>query len=727
MMTDLTRFRQEIFTKHLTFNSNPESIDAATKNVQNVKQSLDTWRDRIKERLDEIDRLCTEEGDSLTPEQYSALREMRRQLADEYDTVLRTVEGIHTRLNILSALLIEFSSVTSSMQSWMTDRARLAGDIRHKSGDPMRVDEARFEAKSLMDEVVREESRLKTIGASVLKIEQEISAMRDDVRASRSTDDVGISMDEVYEKRRRVEVDYMQLLRQCQDLISLQIRLHAMNDEHAEQARRAEGWLQMLKNDVAGVAKDPRFKKDEDLIERDEELNRMAAGGSGGPTSRQLAMREKIEQREREEEEWRRKAKEKFEEEAAKNRARERKWAEEHGFNRPIRTRSQKYAEQDRIRYARKKAALEQSNEQSNESTDDAVESDSDDVPAPQSPPTPSPADPGPTTSSSSLTQDPASNATGFSDVPAPQAPPTPSPADPGPTTSSSSLTQDPASNATGFSGSSPPNSFEETRMMCEDASDGKKIDETRKYRNNRSSKCRAIIINNVVFCGMEKRIGSDKDKKKLSKLFERLGYQSTSYDNLKSSEILETVRQFTQSNHGDSLIITIMSHGDQGLLYGVDGVPVQMLDIIDLMCTASLAKKPKWLMCVCCRGDRIDRAVRCDGFIDNFFDRFPKFFQFMKSKFPSHQTSSSQADLLVSFSTSPGFLSFRDETKGTWYIQELYRVIIENAKDTHLADLLMETNRRVVEKYEADKVVIVCKQAPEFWSRFTKQLFFDV
>ncbi|CAA21735.3 Non-catalytic caspase homolog csp-3 [Caenorhabditis elegans] len=120
-----------------------------------------------------------------------------------------------------------------------------------------------------------------------------------------------------------------------------------------------------------------------------------------------------------------------------------------------------------------------------------------------------------------------------------------------------------------------------------------------------------------------------------------------------------------------------------------------------------------------------LQRAVRCDGFIDNFFDRIPKFFQFMKSKFPSHQTSSSQADLLVSFSTSPGFLSFKDETKDTWYIQELYRVIIENAKDTHLADLLTETNRRVVEKYEADKVVFVCKQAPEFWSRFTKQLFF--
>ena len=62
-----------------------------------MKESLDSWRDKIKERLDAIDQLCREEGDSMTPEQYQALREMRRQLADEYETVLRTVEGIHTR------------------------------------------------------------------------------------------------------------------------------------------------------------------------------------------------------------------------------------------------------------------------------------------------------------------------------------------------------------------------------------------------------------------------------------------------------------------------------------------------------------------------------------------------------------------------------------------------------------------------------------------------------
>ncbi|PIC54076.1 hypothetical protein B9Z55_003484 [Caenorhabditis nigoni] len=279
MMGDLTRFRQEIFTTHLTFNPNTQSVDAASKNVQKMKDSLDTWRDRIKERLDAIDELCRDEADSMTPEQYQALREMRRQLADEYDTVLRTVEGIHTRLNILSSLLIEFSSLTSSMQSWMTDRTRLAGDIRHRSGDPSRIDEARIEAKSLLEEVDREESRLKQIGASVLKIEQEIAAMYDDVRASGSTEDVGVSVDEVHETRRRVEDDYWQLLRQCRDLIDFQNRVNEMNDKHSEQARRADEWLQGLQKSLEDVERDSRIP-DDSRIQRIEELNRMAAGGS---------------------------------------------------------------------------------------------------------------------------------------------------------------------------------------------------------------------------------------------------------------------------------------------------------------------------------------------------------------------------------------------------------------------------------------------------------------
>lgn len=165
------------------------------------------------------------------------------------------------------------------MQSWMTDRTRAAGDVRHKSGDPMRIDEARREANALKEEVEREESRLKTIGASVVRIEQEIGSMFDEMRAGGSEDlPTGISVDEVHETRRRVEDDYALLLRQCQDLIQFQNRVYAMNDEHAEQARRADEWLQTLQREVDDVERSR--VPDEERIQRFEELNRMAAGGS---------------------------------------------------------------------------------------------------------------------------------------------------------------------------------------------------------------------------------------------------------------------------------------------------------------------------------------------------------------------------------------------------------------------------------------------------------------
>ncbi|CAI5438399.1 unnamed protein product [Caenorhabditis angaria] len=279
MINDLGRFKQEIFTSHLTFDPNPQSVEVATKNVQKLKESLDSWRDRIKERLDAIDELCRDEADTLTPEQFAALREKRRLLADEYETVLRNVENIHTRLNILAALLIEFSSLTSSMQSWMTDRTRFGGDIRHMSADPEKFEQARIEAKSLLEEVQREESRLKNIGQSVVRIEKEIEEMYEDIRNSQSGSiPSGVDIEEVHETQKRVEDDYILLLKQCQDLLQFQNRVHSMNDQHAEESRKADIWLGKLYDELDNVEK--AKISDNERLERMEELNRMAAGGS---------------------------------------------------------------------------------------------------------------------------------------------------------------------------------------------------------------------------------------------------------------------------------------------------------------------------------------------------------------------------------------------------------------------------------------------------------------
>ncbi|EPB75185.1 hypothetical protein ANCCEY_05756 [Ancylostoma ceylanicum] len=129
--------------------------------IQNLKESLDAWRDQIKNRLEAVDALCFESADSLSPDQYAFLREKKNQLTADYDTVVRTVENIHgseptavlslaiylvkvhnlLRLNVLASLLIEFSSKTSSLQSWMTHQTRVIGSIRERSADPQYLSE----------------------------------------------------------------------------------------------------------------------------------------------------------------------------------------------------------------------------------------------------------------------------------------------------------------------------------------------------------------------------------------------------------------------------------------------------------------------------------------------------------------------------------------------------------------------------------------------------------
>lgn len=65
--------------------------------LQNLKDSLDNWRREVKEKLEEVDKLCFESADSISPEQYAILREKRNQLAIDYDAVVRQVENLHGR------------------------------------------------------------------------------------------------------------------------------------------------------------------------------------------------------------------------------------------------------------------------------------------------------------------------------------------------------------------------------------------------------------------------------------------------------------------------------------------------------------------------------------------------------------------------------------------------------------------------------------------------------
>jgi hypothetical protein len=46
-------------------------------------------------------------------------------------------------------------------------------------------------------------------------------------------------------------------------------------------------------------------------------------------------------------------------------------------------------------------------------------------------------------------------------------------------------------------------------------------------------------------------------------------------------------------------------------------------------------------------------------------------------------------SDILIGYSTLPGFASNRDVFLGTWYIQAICEIFMENACDTDVEDML--------------------------------------
>jgi len=52
--------------------------------------------------------------------------------------------------------------------------------------------------------------------------------------------------------------------------------------------------------------------------------------------------------------------------------------------------------------------------------------------------------------------------------------------------------------------------------------------------------------------------------------------------------------------------------------------------------------------------------------------------------------------DMIIAYSTIPGYASIRDHEKGTWFIQSLVEVFMNHSYDTELVDLLRMTSERL-------------------------------
>ena len=81
-----------------------------------------------------------------------------------------------------------------------------------------------------------------------------------------------------------------------------------------------------------------------------------------------------------------------------------------------------------------------------------------------------------------------------------------------------------------------------------------------------------------------------------------------------------------------------------------------------------------------------------------------------------------SAADMFVGYATIPGFVSWRNSERGSWFVQSIIKTFREYSKEEHLIDMMVRVNQCVATEFEASGHN---KQVPSPVVRLTKKLYF--
>ncbi|KAM7410983.1 hypothetical protein PAMA_021110 [Pampus argenteus] len=257
------------------------------------------------------------------------------------------------------------------------------------------------------------------------------------------------------------------------------------------------------------------------------------------------------------------------------------------------------------------------------------------------------------------------------------------------------------------------------------------------------------LIINNVEFkpqSDLSNRTGSNIDCDKLERRFKALNFIVEVRTNLKQRQIKHELSALSQKDHSqyDCCVVIMLSHGTEvshsrfpGAVYGVDGqhVPVQYItNYLNGKNCPSLQGKPKLFFIQACGGGERDTGFEVSpdevepsvGGADDQTDAIPMSSSSdslsMSDEPDARATLPTPSDILVSYSTFPGYVSWRDTQSGSWYVEILDRILEENAATDDLATMLMMVNHEVSQNSAKG----LYKQMPGSFNFLRKHLYFQ-
>ncbi|XP_065505989.1 caspase-9 isoform X1 [Caloenas nicobarica] len=250
------------------------------------------------------------------------------------------------------------------------------------------------------------------------------------------------------------------------------------------------------------------------------------------------------------------------------------------------------------------------------------------------------------------------------------------------------------------------------------------------------------LILNNINFSqdsDLSTRAGSDVDCKKLEKRFKALSFDVLTLQDLPAQEMVLELQKLARQDHSalDCCVVVILSHGCQtshiqfpGGVYGTDGKAIPVEKIVNYFNGShcpSLRGKPKLFFIQACGGEQRDRGFVVDS--DSPGDEAPG--GSLESDATPFQTPAGNvdqpdavaslptpSDILVSYSTFPGFVSWREASSGSWYVETLDSVLEQYAHSEDLLNMLLRVANAVSAKGRY-------KQIPGCFNFLRKKFFF--
>ncbi|CAI8019655.1 Caspase-8 [Geodia barretti] len=233
-------------------------------------------------------------------------------------------------------------------------------------------------------------------------------------------------------------------------------------------------------------------------------------------------------------------------------------------------------------------------------------------------------------------------------------------------------------------------------------------------------------IINNEKFSSHTERVGTQVDEANLTQCFRYLGYNVEVHRNLTAHQIESLFSYYRSSDHAkyDSFVVCILSHGEDGHVFGTDSKSVNFRSIVAQLTAdscRSLAGKPKVFFVQACRGhDKVrGRQIASDSGTVSLPSDATESVRIVSDSTPV--AIPDDADFFVGNATPPGKVAWRDMDHGSWYISEICRVFSSLSRYVDLESMVTKVHNEVGTGYENRSY----RQAPEATTRLRKKVYF--